>query len=147
MGGLLGIPEWLAVIGFVAAVLLAWLGLGDLLHRRQMLALAKRRQNPNAAEFVEQMTLQTSREVAHFMWEMLREYTGKYATPHPTDHLFDDLYIDQGDVDIDWPEKWAERRAFEMRVLPNWPSEWETTVLNFGRWLDMAYLNNSSSRT
>ena len=147
MGELLGIPEWLAAIGFVAAALLAWLGLGGLLHRKQMLALAKRRQNPNAAEFVEQMTLQTSREAADFMWEMLREYTGQYATPHPTDHLYDDLCIDNGDVDIDWPEQWAEHRALEMRVLPDWPKGWETTVLNFGRWLDMAYLSNSSPRT
>lgn len=138
MGEWLGVPEWVAVTGFVVAALAIWLTLGSILHRRAMKRLAARRLNPTEAEFLAQMAQDCSPEAARFVWAQTLPYVEPRVTPHPDDLLLDDLCIDDDDIDMDWRHNWADQLGVPERDLPDWPTGWPLTVRNFARWCDLA---------
>ena len=84
------------------------------------------------------MAQDCSPQVAKFVWEKALFYVEPKFSPHPDDHLFDDLMIDEDDVEMDWTREWAERQGFHESNYPDWPEGWPATVRNFGKWLDMA---------
>ncbi|HSF11594.1 MAG TPA: hypothetical protein VLA50_01360 [Erythrobacter sp.] len=137
MGELFGVPEWLAVTGFVVAGLVLWLGIGASVVRRAHAQVATRRRNPTEAEFLAMMAPDCSPEAARFIWEQALSYVEPRLTPHPDDLLLDDLCIDDGDVTMEWPEVWAEQQGRSESDLPDWPKDWPLTVRNFARWLDL----------
>lgn len=138
MGAWLGIPEWLALTGFVVAGLSIWLGLGFVTIRRAHARVAARRPNPTEAEFLCLMAQDCSPEAAHFVWQQALPYLTPRLTPHPDDLLLGDLCIDDNDIDMDWTRAWAERLGLAERDLPEWPEDWTLTVRNFARWCDLA---------
>lgn len=75
---------------------------------------------------------------AEFLWEKASFYVQLPLAPHPDDDPIKDLCIDGDDISMDWPRDWAELRGFHQSNLPDWPSGWQLTLRNFGRWLDMA---------
>lgn len=141
MGKLLGVPEWLAMTGFVLAALAILLGLGFAMLRRDHARVAARRPNPTEAEFLAMMAQDCSPEAARFVWEQAIFYVKPRLTPHPDDLLFDDLRIDDDDIGIDWSRDWAEQQGLSESDLPDWPESWPLTVRNFARWLDLARPN------
>ncbi|MCZ8368759.1 MAG: hypothetical protein O9293_02130 [Porphyrobacter sp.] len=138
MGELLGIPESLAMAGFVVAGLAIWIALGFVMQRRAHGRLAARRPNPTEAEFLAMMAQDCSPEAARFLWQQALVYVEPRLTPHPDDLLLDDLCIDDGDFTLDWPQVWAERQGLSESDLSDWPKDWPLTVRNFARWLDLA---------
>lgn len=138
MGKLLGIPEWLAVTGFVVAALAIWLVLGFVMRRRAHRRVADRRPNLTEAEFLAMMAQDCSPEAAHFVWAQALLYVEPRLTPHPDDLLLDDLCIDDDDIDMDWTRTWAEGQGIAETDLPDWPKDWPLTVRNFARWVDLS---------
>lgn len=138
MGELLGVPEWLAVTAFVIGGLAIWLTLGFVMIRRAHSRVAARRPNPSEAEFFAMMAQDCSPEAARFVWQQALIYVAPRLTPHPDDHLLDDLCIDDGDIDMFWVSEWADQRDVPQKTLPDWPKGWPLTVRNFARWLDLA---------
>jgi len=65
-------------------------------------------------------------------------YLEPKLTPHPDDDLNSDLPIADEDWSLDWPIEFAKRNGFHKSNLAEWPENWEPTVRNFGRWLDLA---------
>ena len=84
------------------------------------------------------MGVDCSPDVSQFLWDQTLFYVEPRLTPHPNDHLFEDLKIDDDDVAMDWTREWADRQGFHESNYPDWPENWPTTVRNFGKWLDMA---------
>lgn len=138
MGELLGVPEWVVVTIFVAVGLTLWLMFGFWCIRKAHSRLIKKRPNPTRDDFLRDMGTDCSPKAAEFLWEQALPYVEPRLTPHPDDHLFDDLKIDDDDVSMDWPREWAQRQGFHESNFPDWPDDWPTTVRNFAKWLDMA---------
>lgn len=138
MGKLLGIPEWLAMTGFVFGFSAILFGIGWLNVRRAHTRVAARRPNPTEAEFLLMMTQDCSPEAARFLWEQALPYIEPRLTPHPDDLLLDDLCIDDDDVEMFWSRDWVEQQGFSPPELHEWPEGWPLTVRNFARWLDLA---------
>lgn len=141
MGEWLGVPEWLAVTAFVIGGLAIWLTLGFVMTRRAHGRLAARRPNPTEAEFFAMMAQDCSPEAARFVWQQALIYVAPRLTPHPDDHLLDDLCIDDDDIDMDWVTEWADQHGVPQKTLPEWPKDWPLTVRNFARWLDFPRLS------
>ena len=138
MGALLGVPERVAVTGFVVAILAVWFALGFVVHRRAMRRLAARRPNPTEDEFLAMMAQDCSPEAARFVWSQALPYVMPRVTPHPDDLLLDQLCIDGDDIDVDWRGTWAGQLGLKERDLPDWPEDWRLTVRNFARWCDLS---------
>jgi len=143
MGELLGVPEWLAATGFVAAGLTLWIGLGFWVLRRAHLRVAARRPNPTQAEFLDMMAQDCSPEAAQFIWEQVLPYVTPRLTPHPDDLLIADLCVDDDDIDSFWRRDWADRQGLAESDLPDWPKDWPLTVRNFARWCDLGRSPNA----
>ncbi len=136
---MLGLPEWVAVTLFVVVGLTIWLGFGFWMLRRARRRVALRRANPTETEFLAMMAPDCSPEAARFVWAQALPYVEPRLTPHPDDHLFKDLCIDDDDVGMDWVRDWAERSGNLESDLPDWPKDWPPTVRNYARWLDSGH--------
>ena len=136
MGDLFGIPEWLAVTLFVVGGLALWLAVGCVVHRKAHQRLAARRPNPTREEFLALMGQDVDPDIAEWMWDQLQVYYNP-LTPHPDDHLLKDACIDDGDVTMDWLPEFAKAQGLPWKQWPDWPQEWELTVRNFARWLQL----------
>lgn len=136
MGDFLGIPEWLAVTSFVVGGLAVWLIVGSFIHRKAHRRLAAKRPNPTYDEFSAMMGQDVDPDIAEWMWDQLQVY---YAplTPHPDDHLLKDASIDDGDVTMDWLPEFAKGQGLKWKQWPDWPQDWELTVRNFARWMQL----------
>ena len=97
-----------------------------------------RRPNPTKDEFLAQIAPDVSRATAEFLWATILSYVAPRLTPHPDDHLWQDLPIDEDDVTLDWPRDFAKSRGRDLRSWPDWPDDRPVTVRNFGCWLDSA---------
>jgi uncharacterized protein YneF (UPF0154 family) len=136
MGELIGIPEWLFVVLWLAAGLSVWLILGFYFHRKAHRRLAEKRPNPTREEFLALMAGDVDHDIAEWMWENLAVYYTPLA-PHPDDHLLEDACIDDGDVSLDWLPAFAESQGLAWKQWPEWPKGWDLTVRNFARWLQL----------
>lgn len=133
--------EWLVPVlfagGFISIlVLVAWRNTN-----RQVTKTLARSVSPSREAFLEAMSEDVSREASEFLWDAARDglrYHDPQLTLHPDDDLSKDLPLDDDDVTMDWPRKWAERQGFHESNFPDWPQGWPTTVRNYARWLDMA---------
>ncbi len=77
-------------------------------------------------------------KTAEFVWFAMIEYLQRWQlTPHPDDHLFNDLPIDDDDPHRDWMPRYAELYGANPKEWPPFPENWERTVRNFGRWLEL----------
>ena len=136
MGDLLGIPKWLAVTLLVVGGQSARLVVGGLIHRKAHRRLAAKRPNPTRDEFLGLMKQDVDPDIAAWMWDQLQVYYSP-LTPHPDDHLLKDACIDDGDVTMDWLPEFAKAQGLSWKQWPDWPQEWELTVRNFARWLQL----------
>ncbi|MEL7687172.1 hypothetical protein AAG596_06015 [Citromicrobium bathyomarinum] len=146
MDELLGLPEWLAKLLFVAFFLLMLGAYGFYAIGKAHGQLAARRPNPSREEFMQMMAGCCSNEASAFLWAKALEYVRPKLNPHPDDRLGEDLCIDDDDFGMDWPREWAELKEFHESNMPDWPEGWPVTIRNYGRWLDMAP-TTSSPRT
>jgi hypothetical protein len=72
------------------------------------------------------------------------EYLQKWQlTPHPDDHISKDLPIDDDDPTLDWMPRYARLYGADWKSWPQWPEEWEGTVRNFARWLELGLARQS----
>ena len=138
MGGLLGIPEWLAVALFVAAGLVTYFAFASWRFRIARRRLAEKRPCPSREEFMILMSRDVDQSVAAWMWNCLVVYYDP-LTPHPDDHLLDDASIDDGDVTMDWLPSFAKAEGLNWKEWPEWPVEWSLTVRNFARYLQLGH--------
>ncbi|MEM9311399.1 MAG: hypothetical protein AAGA34_08115 [Pseudomonadota bacterium] len=137
MGEWFGLPEWVAITALVALSLCVYTAFGYGSIRKAHIRTAARRPNLTEAEFRAMMEKECAPDIAQFLWDQCLSYVEPRLTPHPDDHLFDDLKIDDDDVSMDWTREWSERRGFHESNFQDWPSDWAPTVRNFGRWLEM----------
>jgi len=106
----------------------------------QIAELLAKRVNPSRDEFLALMVPDVSQEASEFLWEVSVDAIGflkPELTIHPDDNLLDDLPIDQGEWDLDWPSEWADRQGIPETGLPDWPEDCPVTIRNFGLWLDL----------
>ena len=132
MGELIAIAFAIAFVGVLFAI-------GSRNTNRQIKATLSKRDNLSHEEFLRSMSPDVSRAAAEFLWASAMNYLEalqQEITPHPDDHLVDDLPIDDEEWSMDWPREWAEKQGFHESNLPDWPKDWPVTVRNFGRWLD-----------
>lgn len=92
------------------------------------------------------MAADVSLETSKFLWDTAIIYLEPRLTPHPDDHLVDDLPIDEDDWSMDWPREFAEQCGSHESNLPEWPEGWPATFRNFGRWLDMGPIGKAGHR-
>ena len=150
MSALAGLPDWLlatlVVVGFLA-ILFGWAWRNT---KNQIKKTLSRRTNPTRDGFLQMMAPDVSREASEFIWESALPCLGYYKqelTPHPDDHLVDDLPIDDDEWSLDWPRDWSDRIGIHESNLPDWPEGWAVTIRNFGRWLDLGSQYPLSPRT
>ena len=96
----------------------------------------ERRPNPTKEEFLTGMTSDVSPTTSNFLWETILPYVAPKLAPHPDDHLWHDLPIDEDDVTTDWSSDFAKSHGRKLESWPDWPIDVPVTVRNFGRWLD-----------
>lgn len=83
-------------------------------------------------------------KTAEFVWFAMIEYLQRWQlTPHPDDHLSNDLPIDDGDPHLDWMPRYAELYGADPKEWPQFPKDWEGTVRNFARWLELGLSQQS----
>jgi hypothetical protein len=137
MGELLGIPEWLAATPFLIVVLLVWLAWGSRSIRKAHRHLAEKRPNPTRDEFLSMMRVDVDEDVSAWLWDQLQVYY-RPLTPHPDDHLIEEARIDDDDIGTDWMRDFAKAAGLDHgKAWPDWPAEWELTVRNFARFLQL----------
>jgi len=137
MGELLGIPEWLAMTLWVivfGGVIWFWAWRNT---RKMISATLAKRPNPTKEDFLAILRADVALETAEFLWERAIVQLEPRLTPHPDDHMIDDLPLDEDEWSMDWPREFAEKQGFHESNLPDWPADWPVTVRNFGRWLDL----------
>ena len=136
MGGLLGLPEWLAITLWLFLALALLRGVGQCILRRAHTRLAAKRPGPTRAAFLSAMAEDVPTRTAAWLWDQLQIY---YAplTPHPDDSLIDDACIDEDDIVMDWPSDFENHLGQGKIEWPHWPEQWPLTVRNYARWLEM----------
>jgi hypothetical protein len=138
------LPDWLALsllaAGFVAVLLAK-------AHRTTLRLVARTRQrrpNPTEGEFIAMLSRDVNPETAEFVWFAMIEYLQKWQlTPHPDDHISKDLPIDDDDPTLDWMPRYAQLYEANWKSWPQWPAEWDGTVRNFARWLELGLARQS----
>lgn len=136
MGDLLRMPEWLTITVWVVLVLTAVFTYGYYSIRKAHRLLAERRPSPTREQFVELLAQDADGDVAGWLWDTACPYY-QPLTPHPDDHLIADARIDDDDVTMDWLPAFAKSRNLNWKDWPDWPKDWELTVRNFARWLQL----------
>ena len=140
MGELVGVPEWLAITLWVILGVAVWLAWGCHAMRKGHERLSARRPNPTRGEFLAMLRGDVDEDIAAWMWQQALLYY-RPLTPHPDDHLLADARIDSDDIDMDWVPDFLS--AFDMdrklwpKRWPEWPADWEPTVRNFARFLQL----------
>ncbi|MBN8841914.1 MAG: hypothetical protein J0H88_01605 [Sphingomonadales bacterium] len=130
-------PEWLVKTLFVIAILAILFVIGTIQIRRMHARTLMRRPNPDRAEFIAMLSGDMRPETAGFLWEKAVFYIAPKLTPHPDDHLHDDLAIDDDDPVMDWLPEFADSHGRDWKKWPDWPEDWDSSIRNFGRWLEM----------
>jgi hypothetical protein len=105
--------------------------------KRQVAALAVRRENVGREQFITMLANDCEPDVAEFLWdELVPEWAYWHAglTPHPDDDFLKDLSIDDEEPQ-DWLEHYCESRGLDWHHWTNWDRSQPTTVRNFARWL------------
>ena len=98
----------------------------------------QRRPNPTESEFIAMLSRDVNSKTAEFVWFAMIEYLQRWQlTPHPDDHLVNDLPIDDDDPHLDWMPRYAELYGANPKEWPQFPEDWEGTVRNFARWLEL----------
>lgn len=128
-------PGWLlpaAVAGLVV------LGVAAVAYRntwRMVQRTKSRRPNPSRTEFVAMLSHDVRPRTAEFLWEQMAFLLPTVA-PHPNDHLWNDLPIDESEPMTDWLAAFAERHDVDAQDWPAWPAGSPSTVRNYARWLE-----------
>lgn len=136
MGKLLGIPEWLVLVLGLLVALAAFVVWGRYSIGKAHRLLATRRPSPTREQFLAMLADDVDEDVALWIWDQTTFYY-RPLTPHPDDHLIRDARIDDDDVTMDWLPEFAATRGLPWKEWPDWPAEWELTVRNFARWLQL----------
>lgn len=137
MGDWFGISEWLAKTIWVVACLALWLAIGLAMHWRARRRLTAKRQSPTREAFVAIVSGEADADIAEWLWEQLLPYY-RPLTPHPDDHLRDDASIDDDDIDQSWRPGFVRAKGIADSPWPDWPKDWDLTVMNYARWLQLA---------
>jgi hypothetical protein len=138
------LPDWL-VPSLLAAGFIAVLFAKAHRNTQRMVARTRqRRPNPTESEFVAMLSREVNPETAEFVWFAMIEHLERWQlTPHPDDHLFKDLPIDDDDPTMDWLPRYAQLYGADWKFWPPWPEEWAGTVRNFARWLEFGLAQQS----
>lgn len=138
MGELVGLPEWLVQTLFVVGGLALYFGYAWRSRRESEKRLLTKRENPTREEFNAMLEPECGREIAEWFWQHLADY---YAplTPHPDDHLIDDVLINGDDIDMDWVPQFCKHFGIGSKKWeddwPPWPDGEALTVRSFARYL------------
>ena len=123
----------LAIIVSVGAVLFL------ALFRKVWIMVARtkaRRPNPSRSEFVRMLSSDVRPSTAEFIWERMKFLLPTVA-PHPDDHLWNDLPIDESEPMVEWLAEFARGHGKRAEGWPAWPSAEPCTVRNYARWLEL----------
>lgn len=132
-----GVAEWQAKTIWVVACLAVTLAAGFAMHWRARRRLVVKRQSPTRETFVFLLSGKVDADIAAWLWTQLLPYY-RPLTPHPDDHLRDDAMIDDDEIDSSWrPDLVRDGSSDEIR-WPEWPDDWDLTVVNYARWLQLA---------
>jgi hypothetical protein len=52
--------------------------------------------------------------------------------------MLKDAMISDDDVDMDWWPEFARDKGLDEKQWPEWPGEWDITIANYARWLQLA---------
>ena len=129
-------PGWLIAASLVALVVAV--GLFLVLCRKVWRMIGRtraRRPDLTRAEFVASLNRDVRPETAEFLWERMAFLLPTVA-PHPDDHLWHDLPIDESEPMTDWLVEFAQRHGVPAEDWPAWPAGSPCTVRNYARWLE-----------
>lgn len=129
-------PDWPIPMAFFVLVMGAVFFAAWRNTRRMIDATLARRANPARHEFVAMLSEDVCPETAEFLWDSMIDLVAPRLTPHPDDHLVDDLPIDPDEPAMNWMPEFAERHGVKAESWPRWPEAREATVRNFARWLE-----------
>ena len=94
-----------------------------------------RRPNPSRDEFVALLSREVRPETAAFLWQRMA-FLLPTVSPHPDDHLWNDLPIDESEPTEDWVVDFARLHGADPNDWPEWPAGHPVTVRNYARWLE-----------
>jgi hypothetical protein len=128
---------WLIPGAVVALFLIALSAIARRNTRRMIERTLAARPNPTESQFLAMLESDDIRaEVAQFVWQVAAPCVAPDLTPHPDDHMWLDLPIDEEEPLMDW---WVEFAALHgvAKDWPGWPDGWECSVRNYARWLEL----------
>ncbi len=94
-----------------------------------------RRPDLSRTGFVASLSRDVRPETAEFLWEKMAFLLPTVA-PHPNDHLWNDLPIDESEPMTEWLGDFADRHGVIPQAWPSWPAGSPCTVRNYARWLE-----------
>ena len=137
-------PDWLISALLAAAFIAVLFAKAHRKTQRMVERTRQRRRNPAEREFVAMLSRDVNPETAEFVWFAIIEYLQPWKlTPHPDDHLSNDLPIDDDEPVMDWLPRYAELYGANWKAWPQWPEGWGGTVRNFARWLELGLSQQS----
>lgn len=128
-------PGWVLPASFASAFVAGLILVACRYTWRMIRRTKARRPNPSRTEFVALLSRDVRPETAEFLWERMAFLLPAIA-PHPNDHLWNDLPIDESEPMTDWLADFAERHSRRAQDWPNWPAGSACTVGNYARWLE-----------
>jgi hypothetical protein len=129
------VPGWLIPAALAALFVLALFLVAFRNTWRQIARTRARRPDLSRAEFVALLRREVRPETAEFLWEQMAFLLPTIA-PHPDDHLWNDLPIDEAEPTEDWLAEFADRHGVSAQDWPDWPAGSPCTVRNYARWLE-----------
>jgi hypothetical protein len=128
-------PGWVAPAAFAALVVLVLFLVAYRNTWRMVQRTKARRPNPSRAEFVSLLSRDVRPETAEFLWEQMT-YLLPTIAPHPDDHLWNELPIDEEEPMHDWWTEFARQHGVDAEDWPDWPAGSPCTIRNYARWLE-----------
>ena len=126
--------EWKLALVIVAAAAIAFL----LLFRdvcRMLKRTRARRPDLTREQFIKALAREVRPETAEFLWDRMTFLLPTVA-PHPEDHLWRDLPIDESEPMQEWRNDFARMNGANLHLWPAWPAGSPHTVRNYARWLE-----------
>ena len=128
-------PDWAIPAAFAGVVVIGLFGIAYRNTWRMVQRTKTRRPNPSRSEFVASLSRDVRPETAEFLWDQMAFLLPTIA-PHPDDHLWNDLPIDEEEPMSDWWVDFARRHGVAADAWPDWPAGSPCNVRNYARWLE-----------
>ena len=104
-----------------------------------------RRPDLSREQFVAALSRDVQLATAEFLWERM-SFLLPTVAPHPNDHLWHDLPLDESEPMEEWLDEFAGQHSARPDAWPPWPAGSPCTVRNYALWLERGLARASRAR-